>query len=101
MMDQDSAAETKLDSMMLDAQKLEQTVRELLDQVEFIKNSDVRGKRWSEVGDGCCWLQLTIFNNNNNKSSVLLFLLLRTSLILVGQLPGHTCMSRATLMVFY
>ncbi|XP_074521308.1 laminin subunit beta-1a [Halichoeres trimaculatus] len=41
--DLDSAAETKLDSVIGDAQKLEQTVRELLDQVEFIKNSDIRG----------------------------------------------------------
>lgn len=44
--DQDSAAETKLDSVMSDAQKLERTVQELLDQVEFIKNSDIRGKVW-------------------------------------------------------
>ncbi|XP_054475867.1 laminin subunit beta-1a [Anoplopoma fimbria] len=41
--DQDSAAETKLDSVTSDAQKLERTVKELLDQVEFIKNSDIRG----------------------------------------------------------
>ncbi|TKS72894.1 Laminin subunit beta-1 [Collichthys lucidus] len=41
--DLDSAAQTKLDSVMSDAQKLERTVRELLDQVEFIKNSDIRG----------------------------------------------------------
>ncbi|XP_029009817.1 laminin subunit beta-1a [Betta splendens] len=41
--DQDSAAERKLDSVMSDSQKLEQTVRDLLDQVEFIKNSDIRG----------------------------------------------------------
>lgn len=41
--DSDLAAETKLDSVMEDAQKLERTVRELLDQVEFIKNSDIRG----------------------------------------------------------
>lgn len=39
-----SAAETKLDSVSSDAQKLERTVQELLDQVEFIKNSDIRGK---------------------------------------------------------
>lgn len=42
--DLDSAAETKLDSLASDAQKLEQTVQELLDQVEFIRNSDIRGK---------------------------------------------------------
>uniref|UniRef100_A0A7N9AT11 Laminin, beta 1a n=1 Tax=Mastacembelus armatus TaxID=205130 RepID=A0A7N9AT11_9TELE len=39
----DSAAESKLDSVTSDAQKLERTVQELLDQVEFIKNSDIRG----------------------------------------------------------
>lgn len=64
--DQDSAAETKLDSMMSDAQKLERTVQELLDQVEFIKNSDVRGKRKSDVGDGGCWLKFNFVNNNNH-----------------------------------
>lgn len=42
--DQDSGAQTKLDSVTSDAQKLERTVQELLDQVEFIKNSDIRGK---------------------------------------------------------
>lgn len=42
--DQDSAAETKLESVTSEAQKLERTVQELLDQVEFIKNSDIRGK---------------------------------------------------------
>uniref|UniRef100_A0A672GDQ9 Laminin subunit beta-1-like n=1 Tax=Salarias fasciatus TaxID=181472 RepID=A0A672GDQ9_SALFA len=41
--DQDSAAETKLDSLKSDAQKLERTVQELLDQLELVKNSDVRG----------------------------------------------------------
>ncbi|KAF0040712.1 hypothetical protein F2P81_006610 [Scophthalmus maximus] len=39
----DSSAETKLDSVTSDAQKLEGTVQELMDQVEFIKNSDIRG----------------------------------------------------------
>ena len=43
--DEDAAAETKLDSLTSDAQKLERTVQELLDQVEFIKNSDIRGER--------------------------------------------------------
>ncbi len=43
--DANSAAQTKLDSVMSDAQKLERTVQELLDQVEFIKNSDIRGER--------------------------------------------------------
>ncbi|XP_051807589.1 laminin subunit beta-1 isoform X3 [Acanthochromis polyacanthus] len=41
--EQDAAAETKLDSVTSDAQKLERTVQELLDQVEVIKNSDIRG----------------------------------------------------------
>ncbi|XP_033491281.2 laminin subunit beta-1a [Epinephelus lanceolatus] len=41
--DEDAAAGTKLDSLMSDTQKLERTVQELLDQVEFIKNSDIRG----------------------------------------------------------
>ncbi|XP_037552178.1 laminin subunit beta-1 [Nematolebias whitei] len=40
---QDSAVKTKMDSMTSDAQKLERTIKELLDQVEFIKNSDIRG----------------------------------------------------------
>lgn len=43
--DLDLASETKLDSVTLDAQKLERTVQELLDQVEFIKNSDIRGEK--------------------------------------------------------
>lgn len=42
---QDSAVKTKMDSMTSDAQKLERTIKELLDQVEFIKNSDIRGKK--------------------------------------------------------
>lgn len=42
--DLDSAARTKLDSVMSDTQKLEGTVQELLDQVEFMKNSDLRGE---------------------------------------------------------
>ncbi|KAM7003159.1 laminin subunit beta-1-like isoform 1-T1 [Tautogolabrus adspersus] len=41
--DLDLTAEGKLDSVILDSQKLERTVQELLDQVEFIKNSDIRG----------------------------------------------------------
>ncbi|KAK5866713.1 hypothetical protein PBY51_011273 [Eleginops maclovinus] len=40
---QDSNAETKLGSVTADAQKLERNVQELLGQVEFIKNSDIRG----------------------------------------------------------
>lgn len=42
--DLDSAAHTKLDSVKSDAEKLERTVHELLDHVEFIKNSDIRGE---------------------------------------------------------
>lgn len=43
--DLDSAAQTKLDYVTSDTQKLERTVQELLDQVEFMKNSDIRGER--------------------------------------------------------
>ncbi|XP_042267238.1 laminin subunit beta-1a [Thunnus maccoyii] len=39
----DGHVDRKLDSVISDAQKLERTVQELLDQVEFIKNSDIRG----------------------------------------------------------
>lgn len=42
--DLDSTSHTKLDSVTSDAQKLERTVHELLDQVEFIKNSDIKGE---------------------------------------------------------
>lgn len=41
--DQDQQVRTRLDSLSSDSQKLERTVRELIDQVEFIKNSDIRG----------------------------------------------------------
>lgn len=40
----DSTAQTKLDSVISDTRKLEGTVQELLDQVEFLKNSDIRGE---------------------------------------------------------
>lgn len=40
----DSTARTKLDSVISDTRKLEGTVQELLDQVEFMKNSDIRGE---------------------------------------------------------
>uniref|UniRef100_A0A667Z6H2 Laminin, beta 1a n=1 Tax=Myripristis murdjan TaxID=586833 RepID=A0A667Z6H2_9TELE len=40
---EDNITDTKLDALREDAQKLERTVQELLDQVEFIKNSDIRG----------------------------------------------------------
>lgn len=42
--DLDSTARAKLDSVVSDTQKLERTVQELLDQVEFMKNSDIRGE---------------------------------------------------------
>lgn len=42
--DLDSTARTKLDFVTSDTQKLERTVQELLDQVEFMKNSDIRGE---------------------------------------------------------
>uniref|UniRef100_A0A3B4B3A7 Laminin subunit beta-1 n=1 Tax=Periophthalmus magnuspinnatus TaxID=409849 RepID=A0A3B4B3A7_9GOBI len=41
--DQDQEVQSRLDSVSSDSHKLERTVQELLDQVEFIKNSDVRG----------------------------------------------------------
>lgn len=40
----DSSAPEKLDSVVSDTEKLERTVQELLDQVEFMKNSDIRGE---------------------------------------------------------
>lgn len=40
----DSEARAKLDFVRSDTQKLERTVQELLDQVEFMKNSDIRGE---------------------------------------------------------
>ncbi|KAK7893120.1 hypothetical protein WMY93_022272 [Mugilogobius chulae] len=41
--DQEEQVVSRLDSLSSDSHKLERTVRELLDQVEFIKNSDIRG----------------------------------------------------------
>lgn len=40
----DFTARAKLDSVTSDTRKLERTVQELLDQVEFMKNSDIRGE---------------------------------------------------------
>ncbi|KAG7269209.1 hypothetical protein CRUP_011848 [Coryphaenoides rupestris] len=40
---EDNGTNSKLDPLRDDAQKLQRTVQELLDQVEFIKNSDIRG----------------------------------------------------------
>lgn len=45
---EDNITDTKLDALREDAQKLERTVQELLDQVEFIKNSDIRGEESRE-----------------------------------------------------
>ncbi|KAF7666897.1 hypothetical protein LDENG_00088510 [Lucifuga dentata] len=39
----DSSTDAKVEALRDDAQKLERTVQDLLDQVEFIKNSDIRG----------------------------------------------------------
>lgn len=39
-----NSTDTKLNSLKEEAQKLEQTVKELLEQVEFVKNSDIRGE---------------------------------------------------------
>ncbi|XP_030622838.1 laminin subunit beta-1a [Chanos chanos] len=38
-----NSTDTKLDSLREEAEKLERTVKDLLDQVELIKNSDIRG----------------------------------------------------------
>ncbi|KAJ8002830.1 hypothetical protein DPEC_G00163050 [Dallia pectoralis] len=38
-----NGTDAKLDSLKEDAEKLDRTVKELLDHVEFIKNSDIRG----------------------------------------------------------
>lgn len=57
--DLDSTARTKLDFVTSDTQKLERTVQELLDQVEFMKNSDIRGENhircplWAGFISGC------------------------------------------------
>ena len=40
---EDNSTNSKLDALRDDAQKLQRTVQDLLDQVEFIKNSDIRG----------------------------------------------------------
>ena len=40
---EDNSTNIKLDALRDDAQKLQRTVQDLLDQVEFIKNSDIRG----------------------------------------------------------
>lgn len=43
--DQNSVTKTEVDSLMSDTQKLDETVQELQLQVQFIKNSNIRGKR--------------------------------------------------------
>ncbi|XP_041966049.1 laminin subunit beta-1a [Alosa sapidissima] len=40
---ENNVTDTKLEALKEDAQKLERTAKELLEQVEFVKNSDVRG----------------------------------------------------------
>ncbi|ROL46626.1 Laminin subunit beta-1 [Anabarilius grahami] len=42
-----NSTDTKLNSLKEEAQKLEQTVKDLQEQVEFVKNSDIRGARAS------------------------------------------------------
>lgn len=42
----DNSTDTKLDSLNDDARNLDKMIKELRDQVEFVKNSDVRGKCW-------------------------------------------------------
>lgn len=39
-----NSTDTKLNSLKEEAQKLEQTVKDLQKQVEFVKNSDIRGE---------------------------------------------------------
>ena len=39
-----NVTDTKLEALKEDAHKLELTAKELLEHVEFVKNSDVRGK---------------------------------------------------------
>lgn len=41
----DNSTDIKLEVFSEEAQKLQRTVKELQDQVEFMKNSDVRGKQ--------------------------------------------------------
>ena len=40
---EENSTNSKLEDLRDDAQKLQRTVQDLLDQVEFIKNSDIRG----------------------------------------------------------
>lgn len=41
----DNSTDSKLEALSEEAQKLQRTVKDLQDQVEFMKNSDVRGKQ--------------------------------------------------------
>lgn len=41
----DNSTDSKLEALSDEAQKLQRTVKDLQDQVEFMKNSDVRGKQ--------------------------------------------------------
>lgn len=40
----DNSTDTKLKSLKEEAQKLKETVKDLQEQVEFVKNSDIRGE---------------------------------------------------------
>lgn len=41
----ENSTDSKLDALSEEAQKLQRTVKDLQDQVEFMKNSDVRGEQ--------------------------------------------------------
>lgn len=56
---ENNVTDTKLDGLREDAQKLERTAKELLEQVEFVKNSDVRGKYTSPQSDTICFYLFT------------------------------------------
>lgn len=43
LQDEDAAARTKLESVSSDAEKLQRTVEELMEQVERVRNSDITG----------------------------------------------------------
>lgn len=47
--DQNSVTKTEVDSLMSDTQKLDETVQELQLQVQFIKNSNIRGKEEAQM----------------------------------------------------
>lgn len=43
---QSNSTARELDSLQTEAESLENTVKELAEQLEFIKNSDIRGERF-------------------------------------------------------